>query len=106
MAAYPFTTFHRDSTTEDLDGRIVVRASNGSVKVRVPYSADKRQYVLVHRLKSSEWSTLNTFYGSNKGTSFTLAFDGGTTTCVFVRPPQRRWMPGNLYMVNVYAAEV
>lgn len=106
MAAYPFTTFGKESTVEDTDGRLVRRASNGSVKVRVPYSADKKRFNLVHRLKSSEMTTLANFYGTNRAVTWTLVFDGSTSTCVFARPVQRKPLPGTLYQVNVYAEEV
>lgn len=106
MAAYPFTTFGTETEIVTQDGRQVVRATNGAAKARILFSSDKQTFRLVHRLKAAEWTTLNTFYGSNRGTSFTLAIGGGTSTCIFAEPPQKKLLPGGLYSVQVSAEEV
>ena len=106
MAAYPFTTFSAGSVAEIDDGRELVRATNGAVKVRVMYSSDKKRFTLNHRFGTSDKTTLVNFYGTNSAITWTLVFDGGTSTCVFARPPQYRPQPGSIYLVTVDAAEV
>lgn len=106
MAAYPFTTFTAGSVAEQQDGRQLVRATNGALKTRVLYTSDKKQFTLRHRLKSAEKTTLANFYGTNSALTWTLVFDGGTSTCVFAQPPQYEPLPGSLYNVTVLAAEV
>ena len=106
MAAYPFTTFSAGSVAEQDDGRVLVRATNGALKSRILYSSDKKKFTLNHRIKSADKTTLDSFYGTNKAITWTLAFDGGTSTCIFARPPQYRPQPGSIYLVTVNAEEV
>lgn len=106
MAAYPFTTFSAGSVAEPLDGRQIVRATNGAAKVRLLYSGDKRQFTLQHVLKSADATTLTNFYGTNRAITWTLVFDGGTSTCVFAAPPRFEPQPGSIYNVTVTAEEV
>jgi hypothetical protein len=106
MAAYPFTTFSAGSVAEIEDGRELVRATNGALKGRILYSSDKQKFTLQHRLNSSDKSTLAAFYGTNSAITWTLVFDGGTSTCLFSRPPQYRPQPGSNYLVTVFAEEV
>lgn len=106
MAAYPFTTFSADSAAEVRDGRELVRASNGALKTRVMYSGDKKVFTLLHIFGTSSKSTLDSFYGTNRLLTWTLAFDGGTSTCVFAGPPQYKPQPGSIYSVTVTAEEV
>ena len=106
MAAYPFTTFSEGSVAEPQDGRISVRATNGALKSRILFSADKKAFTLLHRLKASEKATLDAFYGTNSALNWTLVFDGGTSTAQFAGPPQYQPLPGSLYRVTVKALEV
>lgn len=106
MAAYPFTVYGKESRAESMDGRELVRATNGALKTRILYSSDKKRFDLVHRLTSAEGTSLANFYGTNRGTSFTLVWNGGTSTCVFGSPPQFQLLPGGLYSVQVSAEEV
>jgi hypothetical protein len=106
MAAYPFTTFSKDSVGELNDGREIVRATNGAAKVRQSYPSDKKAFTLLHRLKSAEKTTLSNFYGTNRDITWTLVFDGTTSTCVFAGPPRYQPLPGSLYNVTVRAEEV
>lgn len=106
MAAYPFTTFSAGSVAEIEDGRELVRATNGALKQRILYSSDKKKFTLQHRLKSADKTTLANFYGTNSAISWTLVFDGGTSTCLFSALPLYRPQPGSLYLVTVTAEEV
>ena len=106
MAAYPFTTFSEGSIAEPKDGRELVRATNGTLKTRVLYAGDKKDFTLQHRLKSTDATTLTNFYGTNRTASWTLVFDGGTSTCVFSAPPKFEPLPGSIYNVTVTASEV
>ena len=105
MAAYPFSTFSEGSVAAADDGRETVRASNGSLKVRVMYASDKKTFTLNHKFKSADKTTLDNFYGTNRAITWTLAFDGGTSTCVFAGPPQYRPLPGGNYLVTVRAEQ-
>jgi hypothetical protein len=106
MAAFPFTTFSAGSVAEPMDGRQLVRATNGALKTRVLYTGDKQTFTLERVLNSTEKTTLVNFYGTNRLLSFTLVFDGGTSTCVFSEPPKYAPLPGSNYTVTVKADEV
>lgn len=106
MAAYPFTTFSEGSVAEADDGRVTVRATNGALKTRILYSSDKKRFTLEHRLGSTDKTTLANFYGTNSALTWTLVFDGGTSTCVFTQPPKYTPKPGSIYLVTVQAEEV
>ncbi|HRZ02388.1 MAG TPA: hypothetical protein P5024_12585 [Burkholderiaceae bacterium] len=106
MAAYPFTTFHQDSTPTPASGREVARATNGALRVRDLYSADKTRFELVHRLTQAERNTLLSFYTTNKDLDLDLTWDGTVYTCRFAGRPQILWRPGNWYEARVVLEQV
>lgn len=83
------------------------RATNGGLKVRRLYSADKTDFTVVHALTRAERDTLMTFYAANVGSEFTFPWpgDGATYTVRFAGAPQisRR---SNHYRATVRLAEV
>ncbi len=58
MATYPALLTLRDSTEERDGGVIPARATNGALRVRVMYPADKRAFEVRHLLTSAEDCTL------------------------------------------------
>lgn len=108
MAAYPSFGVTENSRQEISDGRQVVRATNGALKVRRLYASDKSSFSLEHELTSSQVSTLRTFYTTNAdlGVDFTWAGDGTTYTVRFAAAPVYTLMPGGWYTVNVKLAQV
>lgn len=106
MAAYPFTTFHQDSAPTTANGREVRRATNGALRIRDLYSADKSGFDLRHRLTQAERNTLMSFYAANKDLDLTLTWDGTAYTCRFAAAPQVLWRPGNWYEVRVQLEQV
>lgn len=91
------------------DGRQVVRATNGVAKTRVLASSTKLSFAIEHRLSGSDKSTLQTFYGSNSGTSFDYVHPFGTSTytCVFGAPAvQFDPQPGGWWLATVKLEEV
>lgn len=108
MAAYPSLNVTVNSRQEISDGRQVVRATNGALKVRRLYSSDKSTFSLEHELTSAQVTTLKSFYTTNAdlNVDFTWAGDGTTYTVRFVRPPVYTLMPGGWYTVSVSLAQV
>jgi hypothetical protein len=83
------------------------RATNGLLKVRRLYSADKTDFTVVHALSRADRDTLMTFYAANVTTEFTFYWpgDGATYTVRFADAPQisRR---SNHYRATVRLLEV
>lgn len=105
--AYPTLMILEESEPARDAGLQAARATNGMLKVRRLYSADKTDFVVVHMLTRAERDTLLTFYAANITTEFTFAWpgDGNTYTCRFSAAPQV-WRKGLYYRVTVRLAEV
>lgn len=90
MAAYPTLPTSVDSEVTVADGLVADRATNGALKVRSLYTSDKKTFRLIHEISTSQKSTLDTFYGTNKllNVDYTSPFDGVTYTVRFRRAPQ------------------
>jgi hypothetical protein len=84
-----------------------LRATNGLLKVRRLYSADKTDFIVVHMLTRAERDELMTFYAANVTTQFSFAWpgDGATYTVRFSAAPQV-WRKGLYYRATVRLAEV
>ncbi len=109
MASYPTlpTTMATRDTIED--GRSVLRATNGALKVRRLYAADTKRFDLEHRLSASDKSTLDTFYGTNADLDVTYVYpaDGASYTVRFVAAPAHQVQPGKAaWITRVQLAEV
>lgn len=67
-----------------------VRATNGMLKRRRLYSADKADFTIVHILGRADRDTLLAFWEANKDANFDFRWpvDGATYTCGFVDKPQ------------------
>lgn len=91
MAAYPSYHWQRNGTKTDIEAGInPVRASNGTLKVRRLYSADKRAWQITHWLTGAERTALESFYGTNRmlNVDLTPPDTGGTYTVRFAAAPQ------------------
>jgi hypothetical protein len=89
MAVYP--TFGQDiSSTETLlDDIQVDRASNGRIRLRGFYASSVKEYSVVHTLTTTNKDILETFYNTNRNTSFTFTWvpDNSSHTCMFSGAP-------------------
>jgi hypothetical protein len=96
-----------DSDAARLSGIEPTRATNGLLKVRRLFSADKTDFTVVHLLGRADRDTLMAFYAANVTTEFTFYWpgDGATYTVRFAAAPQssRR---SNHYRVTVRLSEV
>jgi len=91
MAAYPNFPMQRDGTVWQRDAGIVpTRATNGVLKVRRSYSADKRSFLATHWLNSTDKAALETHYSTHRTANFSMFWphDGGTYTVVYAGAPQ------------------
>lgn len=79
----------RSSTTLRDGGFDAVRATNGLLKVRRLYSAEKMTFRLIHWLSDAQKVTLETTYQSFKTSNLTLAWpeDGASYTVRFGAAP-------------------
>lgn len=91
MAAYPSFPMQREGTAWQREAGIVpTRATNGVLKVRRSYSADKRSFVAIHWLNDTDKAALESHYASHRTVSFSMTWphDGGTYTVVYAGAPQ------------------
>ena len=91
MAAYPTFPMQRDGTAWQREAGIVpTRATNGVLKVRRIYSADKRSFVATHWLSDTDKATLEAHYSAHRAVSFSMAWphDGASYTVVYAGAPQ------------------
>lgn len=86
MPVYPAFAALESSAERLLDGREVVRASNGVPKVRELGAALKRSWVIEHLLTDSDYAALLAFYAANRSGSFDFTWDGATYTVLFGAP--------------------
>lgn len=105
--AYPSLTITQDSTAERDAGIQAQRATNGALKRRRLYSADKTEFSVVHLLSSAEMAALESFYQANRLTTFTFLWplDGQTYTVGFMAAPKYSRAP-NGFRADVRLGEV
>lgn len=104
---YPsFPVLDESESTSDA-GIQATRASNGLLKVRRLFSADKAEFTVVHALSRADRDTLMTFYAANVATQFSFYWpgDGATYTVRFAAAVQssRR---SNHYRMTIRLVEV
>lgn len=92
MANYPGFLTLADSTATPDSGIQPVRATNGALKLRRMWSADKTDFDIGHVLSASEKSTLDAFYAANKDLDVTYRWPatGATSVVRFLGPPRYR----------------
>lgn len=109
MAAYPTLAWSAGTKVDRDGGYESARATNGVLKVRKLFDAEKRDFQLVHLITAGEKATLEAFYGANKllDVSLTAADDGVVYTVRFVAAPVYEWRPGVLTcLARVHLLEV
>ena len=87
----------RDGTDWTRDGGITsARATNGALRIRRLYSADKRSFAAVHWLSDTQVTDLEDHYAAHKTVSFSLTWphDGASYTVVYASAPQYKRMDG------------
>jgi hypothetical protein len=107
--AYPTTIpIMAESRATREGGFVPVRATNGLLKVRRLWSAEKWSFDLVHWLSSAQRTTLETAYAANRTNNVTLTWpaDGSTYTCRFASAPSYEWRTGGFWVARVRLEEV
>lgn len=106
--SYPTTLpIMADSTADREGGFEPVRATNGLLKIRRLYSAEKTTFRLVHWLSDAQKATLETAYSTYKTANLTLVWpgDGASYTVRFGAAPQYEKRPG-YHLARVLLLEV
>ena len=102
---YPVMAQDYQSKEVRLNGRQVVRATNGSVKVRSFYTTEKKTFTIVHpNITDAEKATFEAFYAANllNSFAFTWAADGVTYTCLFgAQDPQYKPVNFGFWTITV-----
>ena len=101
--AYPTLPIMRQESAASREaGMTPERATNGALKVRRLYPAEKTTFTLQHWISPAEKSTLEAHYQANKDLSFAFVWpsDGLTYTVVYGAAPQYTDKPG-WYIANV-----
>lgn len=107
MAAYPTLPTNLESVAEPIDGRILVRATNGSLKIRQMHASEKLRFVLKHDLSASQKSALDTHYTNNKSASFAYTWPGGSSyTVMYAARPSYTVFPSGYAVASVVLEEV
>ena len=107
MAAYPSFFTLADSTATAADGLEPERATNGALKLRRLWSADKVSFEIGHVLNAAQRATLDAFYAANKDLDVVYTWPKPQTayTVRFVAPP--RYIPrGEYFEARVRLQEV
>ena len=85
MANYPSIAQLVGSKATPQSGIRLDRASNGDVRQQIIYSADRKDFKVVHQVDATDKSTLDTFYSTNKALAVTLTWtaDEQNYNCIF-----------------------
>lgn len=85
-----------------------VRASNGMLKVRRLYAADKITVEAAHWLTGAQKATLESFYSTNRllDVTLTLPSDGAAYTVRFAAAPAYEWQAADRWIGRVRLWEV
>lgn len=106
--AYPTGLPVMAESTSERDGGIdPARATNGLLKVRRLYSAEKTVFNVVHWLSDAQRTALEAAYQADKNLSFSFTWpgDGVTYTVRYGAAPQYRKQPG-YHVATVLLLEV
>jgi hypothetical protein len=105
--SYPTLPIMENSYAERLGGFEPRRASNGVLKIRRLYSAEKTNFTVEHWLSQAQKDALEAAYQTHKTghLSFTWPEDGVVYTVQFAAAPQYRREPG-YWVANVLLLEV
>lgn len=105
--AYPTLPTLRDSYIDQDGGIDPERATNGTLRVRVMFPADKRQFNVAHILTATQKANLDAFYAANKllDVDYRWPPDGVVYVVRFAAPPQYRHV-GRSFEARVRLLEV
>lgn len=108
MTAFPSMYYTESSSIGTADGRLLVRASNGALKVRQLYPSDKLAFDLEFELLSAAKSTLDGHYATDRDASFTYTDPATSTayTVVYAGPIQYAPQPGGWWKARVRLEQV
>lgn len=89
MAAYPSVMLVSDSTPRRDAGIVASRATNGKLRARRLFTAEKMEFDLVHWATAAEKDALEAHYQAHRDTSFAFTWlvDGVTRTCSYATAP-------------------
>lgn len=107
MANYPNFAQLVGSRAIPQSGIRVDRASNGDVRSQILYSADRKDFIVLHDLGSTDKGTLDTFYSTNKALelTFTWLADSQNYNCSFKDAPQYTPLGYSRFAVEVNLAQ-
>ena len=108
MASYPDLMTDYGVDADPIDMISIDRAEDGSARGRA-YGDDKASFTVTHpRLNSTDKSTLDTFYSTNRLLEFTYTskHDGASYTCIFRRAPKYERHPGSYWTATVEIEQV
>lgn len=105
--AYPTALPIMEGSTAERDGGIdPVRASNGLLKIRRLFSADKTTLNIIHWLSDAQRTSLEASYQADRLLNFTFLWvDGVTYTVRYAAAPQYQKKPG-YWIATVRMSEV
>ncbi len=108
MPTYPNLGQDINSTETVLDDVQLEYAANGKLRGRAFYAAPKKEFSVVHTCTTADKTTLESFYNTNRVTSFdfTWIIDNTSHTCRFKGPPQFSMIGGEFWTATVPLAKV
>lgn len=107
MADYPATLPTLVNATEEwLDDLETDRAVSGTVRVRVMFTAKKRVFKIKHVVTAALKTTLQSFYDTNRATTFNYTWGGTVYVCVFGSSPVFVQLNSNLAEAQLTLLEV
>ena len=103
MANYPSLDQLVGSEATPQSGIRIDKASNGDVRSQILYSADRKNFRVLHRLNSTDKGTLDTFYTTNKALelTFTWSADSQNYNCIFADAPKYTPQKASWFLVEV-----
>ena len=104
---YPTLPIAVGASYETKTDRVLERASNGTLRGRVSFTAPKRVFKIKHpALSISERDTLTAFHAANMASVFSFDWLGTNYTCVFGSDPSYSAINGLLCDVDLTLEEV
>lgn len=90
MSDYPRIPILRDSACEVLSGHEPARATNGALRMRRAFTAEKRNFQVVHVMTTAQRAALVDHYAADKDAAFNFYWpeDGQTYSVSYAAPPQ------------------
>lgn len=112
MANYPSLTQLVESEAVVVDDLVFDRAVSGRGRARVFFTEKKWRFVVKHRVKVADLTTLMTFYDTNRALVFQLTWLGPgpiqntTFDCLFEAPPEVKYLTPQIVEITTRMAEI